>query len=101
MENPDENKSPYTCNDYRAEMILLGLQKQLARPDITSEEKDELLPYSYIAERQQVDDQPLFQGVQGPSMVMDLSQGSDLFNAVDVLDQKDFFVFADNYATVT
>ncbi len=60
----------------------------------------EVLAYSYIAERQQVDDQPLFQGVQGPSMVMDLSQGSDLFNAVDVLDQKDFFVFADNYTTI-
>lgn len=42
MENADAKPSNYTCNDYRAEMILLGLQKQLARPDLTPEEKQEL-----------------------------------------------------------
>ncbi len=28
----------YTCNDYREEMILLGLQKQLTKPDLTPDE---------------------------------------------------------------
>lgn len=37
-----ENSS-YTCSDYREEMILLGLQKRLSRPDITPEEKAEIL----------------------------------------------------------
>lgn len=35
--------SKYTCNDYRAEMILAGLNKRLNRPDITEKEKEELL----------------------------------------------------------
>ena len=34
--------SNYTCNDYRAEMILLGLQRQLARPDLTPEQRETL-----------------------------------------------------------
>ena len=39
-----EQKSPnYTCNDYREEMILLGLQKQLAKPGLTPDEKARLL----------------------------------------------------------
>ena len=29
----------YTCNDYREEMILLGLQRRLKNPDLTDEEK--------------------------------------------------------------
>ena len=33
----------YTCNDYREEMILLGLKKRLASPDITEKEKQELI----------------------------------------------------------
>lgn len=32
----------YTCNDYRAEMILLSLQKQLQRSDLSSEKRKEL-----------------------------------------------------------
>ena len=32
----------YTCNDYREEMILLGLQKQLTKPDLTPEEKERI-----------------------------------------------------------
>lgn len=28
----------YTCNDYRQEMILLGLKKQLADPGLSEEE---------------------------------------------------------------
>ena len=30
----------YTCNDYREEMILLGLQKQLSDPGLPESEKD-------------------------------------------------------------
>lgn len=33
------NPSPYTCNDYRAEMILLSLEKRLHRPGLEEEEK--------------------------------------------------------------
>jgi len=34
---------PYTCNDYREEMILLGLQKRLSSGQLTSGEKENLL----------------------------------------------------------
>lgn len=43
MKDTTPQASNYTCNDYRAEMILLGLQKQLARPDLTAEEKEALM----------------------------------------------------------
>lgn len=33
----------YTCNEYREEMILLGLQKRLANPDLSKEEKEAIL----------------------------------------------------------
>jgi hypothetical protein len=32
----------YTCNEYREEMILLGLQKKLTSIDLTEEEKEKL-----------------------------------------------------------
>lgn len=32
----------YTCNDYRQEMMLAGLRRQLARPDLTEKEKHHL-----------------------------------------------------------
>lgn len=32
----------YTCNDYRQEMILVGLKKRLAAPDLTEAEKKHL-----------------------------------------------------------
>ncbi len=35
--------SNYTCNDYREEMILVGLKKRLNKPGITKEEKEVLL----------------------------------------------------------
>ncbi len=41
MTRPDN--SPYTCNEYRQEMILLGLQKRLANPDLSTEEKESIL----------------------------------------------------------
>ena len=35
-----ENKnSAYTCNEYREEMVLLGLKKRLNRKTLTEEEK--------------------------------------------------------------
>ncbi|WP_300457998.1 hypothetical protein [Desulfobacula sp.] len=38
-----KSSGKYTCNEYREEMILLGLQKRLAAPNVTPEEKKELL----------------------------------------------------------
>jgi hypothetical protein len=35
--------APYTCADYREEMILLGLRKQLSKADLTDEEKDRII----------------------------------------------------------
>ncbi|MCK5541199.1 MAG: hypothetical protein KAI40_00795 [Desulfobacterales bacterium] len=32
----------YTCNEYREEMILLGLKKKLTSSDLTQEEKEKL-----------------------------------------------------------
>ena len=32
----------YTCNDYRREMILVGLKKQLTRGDLSEGEKGKL-----------------------------------------------------------
>ncbi len=32
----------YTCNDYRQEMMLAGLRKQLANPDLCESEKKDL-----------------------------------------------------------
>ncbi len=34
---------PYTCNEYREEMILLSLQRQLAAIDLSPEKKEALL----------------------------------------------------------
>lgn len=38
-----ENKNRYTCNEYREEMILLGLQRRLSQKDLTEEERQKLL----------------------------------------------------------
>ncbi len=43
MEKIEPKVSKYTCNEYREEMILLGLQKQVARQDLTETEKENLL----------------------------------------------------------
>ncbi len=42
MEKP-KSGGQYTCNEYREEMILLGLQKRLSSKNVTSEEKQNLL----------------------------------------------------------
>ncbi len=41
---PPEGIRPlkYTCNEYRQEMILAGLHRRLAAPNLTSEEKKQL-----------------------------------------------------------
>lgn len=42
----DNHKSAptrYTCNDYREEMVLLGLRQKLQRSDLTKEEKTKLM----------------------------------------------------------
>lgn len=51
MKKPS-NKGVYTCNEYREEMILLGLQKRLASPGLTSEEKKSLLQEIAEVEKQ-------------------------------------------------
>ena len=33
------NIHPYTCADYREEMILLGLRRRLEDPDVSEDEK--------------------------------------------------------------
>ena len=40
----EESKTvQYTCNEYREEMILLGLQRQLAATDLSPERREALL----------------------------------------------------------
>lgn len=42
MEKPDL-RGPYTCNEYREEMILLGLLKRLSSGKLMPGEKENLL----------------------------------------------------------
>lgn len=42
----------YTCNEYREEMILLGLQKQLASSGLTPEKREQLLKEIARVEKQ-------------------------------------------------
>lgn len=37
--NKKVKSTKYTCNEYREEMILAGLRKQLARVDLTKEQR--------------------------------------------------------------
>jgi hypothetical protein len=39
----DAKKLRYTCNDYREEMILLGLKRRLCRENLSEEERKEIL----------------------------------------------------------
>lgn len=34
--------NPYTCHEYREEMVLLGLQRRLHAEDISEEERERL-----------------------------------------------------------
>lgn len=38
-EKAENRSSSYTCNDYRLEMRLLGIRRQLAKPDLSPEER--------------------------------------------------------------
>lgn len=38
----DNKKSRYTCNEYREEMILAGLQRSLQNPDLTAKERERI-----------------------------------------------------------
>jgi hypothetical protein len=38
-----ENMHPYTCNEYRQEMMLLGLENRLSSENLTDEEKRNLV----------------------------------------------------------
>ena len=51
MEKP-KSGGKYTCNEYREEMILVGLQKRLSAPGVTPEEKKDLLREIAKVERQ-------------------------------------------------
>ena len=43
MEESKTGDQTYTCNEYREEMILLGLQRQLASAHLSPERKQALL----------------------------------------------------------
>lgn len=43
MEKVKSGSGKYTCNEYREEMILVSLQKQLASPELTPGAKQSLL----------------------------------------------------------
>lgn len=49
-----KNKVPsqYTCNEYREEMILLGLQRRLADKTLTDRERQDLLSEIRRVEKQ-------------------------------------------------
>ncbi len=51
MKEP-EPAGKYTCNEYREEMILLGLQKRLSSKGLTPREKEILLKEIAKVERQ-------------------------------------------------
>jgi hypothetical protein len=38
----DFKKGKYTCNDYREEMILLGLKRRLYKQNLSEEERKEI-----------------------------------------------------------
>lgn len=35
----EKQESPYTCMDYRQEMILMGLKRRLEQPGLSEDEK--------------------------------------------------------------
>ncbi|NOX34144.1 MAG: peptidoglycan DD-metalloendopeptidase family protein [Deltaproteobacteria bacterium] len=54
-----------------------------------------MLKYPYIAYSNKVDIQPVFKDLTGDPLVVDLSVHSNIFNAVDIHDQKAFQKFLD------
>ena len=43
---------PYTCNEYRQEMILAGLRKRLADPNLSDSERKDLEEQVHQLERE-------------------------------------------------
>lgn len=41
--NPEDTPGRYTCNEYRAEMILLALQNKMQQPNLSEEERRKVL----------------------------------------------------------
>jgi len=37
-----ETSAQYTCNDYRAEMILISLNKKLTNPDLSPKDRQDI-----------------------------------------------------------
>ncbi len=52
MEKSETGGQNYTCYEYREEMILLGLQRQLTSPDLTAQEREGLLKEIARVEKQ-------------------------------------------------
>ena len=42
MDTKAQQTGAYTCNEYREEMVLLGLQRRVNHPHVTPEEKKAL-----------------------------------------------------------
>lgn len=43
LKNPEPDQpNVYTCNEYRAEMLLLGLNRQLVRAGLSDAEKEKI-----------------------------------------------------------
>jgi hypothetical protein len=51
-ESKPKTSTTYTCSEYREEMILLGLNRQLQRPDLTAEDQARLRREIARVERQ-------------------------------------------------
>jgi lipoprotein NlpI len=43
MDDSRQQRQAPTCNDYRAEMILLGLERRLQREDLDEQQRRQLL----------------------------------------------------------
>ncbi|MFH0784968.1 MAG: hypothetical protein V2B20_23850 [Pseudomonadota bacterium] len=41
-DTPDPASTSYTCNEYRAEMILLALHKKLQQPNLSENDRQEI-----------------------------------------------------------
>jgi hypothetical protein len=53
-----KNRGRYTCSDYRQEMILLSLQRQLADPNLSAAEKGRIFIEVSQLQRQMGMDEP-------------------------------------------
>ena len=54
-----------------------------------------MIRYPYVAYSDNVDLAPLFPGLKGDPLVVDISLGSDVYNQVDIMDQQAFQAWLD------